>query len=134
MPEHEQFADLQQKLEQLNRLEDEGAMTRRSGNSALDSEALLESLRASVPLNVLVQHDRLRARGRQSVAQVKHGVCSGCHMSLPSGTLSETKRRSTIVKCDYCGRFIFVAAEELVSEPPVAMPKESQSSRRPTKP
>jgi predicted nucleic acid-binding Zn-ribbon protein len=133
MREHEQFADLQQKLEQLNRLEDEDAMTRRAGHCASDSEALLESLRANVPLNVLVQHDRLRARGRQSVAQVKKGVCSGCHMSLPSGTISEAKRRSTIVKCDYCGRFIFVAAEESLSEPPIAPPKESQSSRHSTK-
>lgn len=133
MPGQEQFADLQQKLQQLNRLEDEGAITRRSGRSALDSEALLELLRANIPLNVLVQHDRLRARGRQSVAKVKNGVCSGCHMNLPSGTLSEAKRESALVKCDYCGRFVFVAEEESASEPTVTTPKERQSSRRSTK-
>jgi len=133
MPGQEQFADLQQKLERLNRLEAEGAMTRRSGRSALGSEAVMESLRANIPLNVLVQHDRLRARGRQSVAKVKNGVCSGCHMSLPSGTLSEVKRESTLVKCDYCGRFVFVANEESASEPPALTPKERQSSRRSTK-
>lgn len=108
-PENEPFADLQRKLEQLNRLENEGAMTRRSGRSALDSDALIESLRANIPLNMLVQHDRLRARGRQSVASVNHGVCSGCHMSLSSGTLLEVKRESALVKCDHCGRFLFLA-------------------------
>jgi len=133
MPGQEQFADFRRKLEQLNRLESEGATTRRSGRSALDSEALIESLRANIPLNVLLQHDRLRARGRQSVAEVRHGVCSGCHMSLPSGTLSEVKRESALVNCDYCGRFIFVAEEESASEPPAATPKERQSNRRSTK-
>ena len=130
MPEQEPFANLRQKLEQLNRLENEGAITRRSGRSALDSEALMESLRANLPLNVLLQHDRLRARGRRSVAEVKNGVCSGCHMSLPSGTLSEVKRESTLVKCDYCGRFVFQAEEESAPVPPPAPAKERQSSRR----
>jgi hypothetical protein len=53
MPEQESFADLRQKLDQLNRLEEDGAMTRRSGHSALDSEVLMESLRANIPLKVL---------------------------------------------------------------------------------
>lgn len=132
MPGQESFADLRQKLEQLNRLEDDGSMTRRSGRSALDSEALMESLRANMPLNALLQHDRLRARGRRSVAEVKNGVCSGCHMSLPSGTLSEVKRESVLVKCDHCGRFAFLAEEKSTPTPP-ATPKERQSSRRPAK-
>jgi len=130
MPGQEQFADLQQKLEQLNRLEDEGAMTRRSGRSALDSEALLESLRANIPLSVLLQHDRLRARGRQSVAEVRHGVCSGCHMSLPIGTLSEVKRESSIVKCDYCGRFVFLADEDRRTSHPEAKQLNRHSTKQ----
>lgn len=126
-------AETLQRLTELNRLEDEGAMTRRSGCSALDSEALIESLRANIPLNVLVQHDRLRVRGRQSVAEVRNAVCSGCHMSLPIGTLAEAKRESVLVKCDYCGRFVFLAEEESAPTPPPATPKERQSSRRSTK-
>jgi hypothetical protein len=41
-------------------------MTRRSGRSALDSEALIESFRANIPLNVLLQHDRLRGADKAS--------------------------------------------------------------------
>jgi len=129
VPEGEPCADLRLKLDQLNRLEEEGATTRRSGHSALDSEALIESLRANIPLNVLLQHDRLRARGRKSVAEVRHGVCSGCHMSLPSGTQLEVKRETAIVKCDYCGRFIFVVEDEPAPSAKPS-PMEKSSSRR----
>ena len=132
MPDSEPFAELRLKLDQLNRLEDEGATTRRSGRSALESEALIESLRANIPLNVLLQHDRLRARGRQSVAEVRNGVCSGCHMSLPSGTLLEVKREAAIVKCDYCGRFIF-AVEDEPGPSAKPSPMEKSSSRRSSK-
>lgn len=131
-PEMEQVADLRQKLEQLNRLEVDGEATRRSGRSTLDSEALIESLRASIPLQVLLQHDRLRARGRQSVAEARHGVCSGCHMSLPSGTMLEVKRVTALAKCDYCGRFLFLAGEEAAS-PATSPAKEQSTSRRTSK-
>jgi predicted nucleic acid-binding Zn-ribbon protein len=126
-------ADARQRLTELNRFEDESAMTRRLGRSALDSEALMESLRANVALNVLLQHDRLRARGRRSVAEVRHGVCSGCHMSLPIGTLAEVKRESALVKCDYCGRFVFLSEEESAPPPPPATSKAKPSGRRPAK-
>ena len=67
----------------------------------------MESLRAKIPLGVLTHHDRLRSRGRQSVAEVRHGVCSGCHMSLPTGLQAEIQRESTLLECKTCGRFIF---------------------------
>ena len=133
MPENEPFADLRLTLEQLNRLEEEGAATRRSGRSMLDSAALIESLRGNIPLDVLLHHDRLRARGRKSVTEARHGVCSGCHMSLPSGTMLEVKRKSSLVKCDYCGRFLFLAEEEAVSSatsPAREKPTSQRASKR----
>ena len=105
-------ADTRQRLTELNRLEDEGAMLRRSGRSTLGSEALMESLRANLSLKVLGQHDGLRARGRGSVAEVRQAVCSGCKMNLPSATRAEVKRQKTLVLCDHCGRFIFLAMDE----------------------
>src|SRR3954464_10658448 len=77
MPDSEPFAELRLKLDQLNRLEDEGAMTRRSGRSALDSEALIESLRANIPLNVLLQTDRLRGPTKRRRSQ------TWCLLRLP---------------------------------------------------
>lgn len=127
MPASEPIADLRQRLEQLNQLEDDGALAKRTGRSALNSEALMESLRANMPVGVLAHHDRLRARGRRSVAEVRHGVCSGCHMSLPTGLQAAVQRESTLLKCETCGRFIF-PAEMLVEQPLPA--KISQSPKR----
>jgi predicted nucleic acid-binding Zn-ribbon protein len=90
---------------------------------------LIESLRANIPLNLLLQHDRLRVRGRRSVASVNHGVCSGCHMSLPSGTIMEVKRESALVKCDYCGRFL-LPAEEGTSSSATSPAAEKSPTRR----
>jgi len=107
----ELIADLCQQLQQLNQLEDDRAQAKKTGRSALNSEALMESLRANMPLGVLMHHDRLRARGQQSVAEVRRGVCSGCRMSLPAGSLAEVQRQSRLLKCETCGRFIFPAEE-----------------------
>ena len=103
MAEQLQFFDLCRKLEQLNRLEIENSMSRKP-----DSAAAIESLRASIPSNALLHHDRLRARGRQSIAAVRNDVCSGCHMKLPISTLTDLKRASTLMKCDFCGRYVFL--------------------------
>jgi predicted nucleic acid-binding Zn-ribbon protein len=127
MPANVPIADLRQRLEQLNQLEDARVQARRSGHSALNSEALMESLRANIPLSVLAHHDRLRSRGRWSVAEVRHGVCSGCHRSLPTGLQAEVQRESTLLNCETCGRFIFPAEEAV--EPPLPT-KISQSSKR----
>jgi predicted nucleic acid-binding Zn-ribbon protein len=118
MPASEPIADLRQRLEQLNQLEDNRALAKKTGRSALNSEALMESLRSNVPFGVLTHHDRLRSRGRQSVAEVRHGVCSGCHMSLPTGLQAEVQRESTLPKCETCGRFIFPAKEAVEPQLP----------------
>lgn len=111
-------ADTRQQLAQLNRLEDQLKASRIPGKGSLDDEALIASLRANIPLGVLVHHDRLRTRGRKSVAEVRHGVCSGCHIGLPIGTVNALKHQSELVKCNTCGRYIFIAEDELA--PPVS--------------
>lgn len=113
-------ADIHRHLTELNRLEDEAASCRRSGRSALNSEALIESLRANISISLLLHHDRLRARNWQSVAEIRRGVCSACHRVLPIGTLAEVKRRTSLLRCDNCGRFVMLAEEELETiAPPV---------------
>ena len=112
------IADTRRQLTELNRLE---------------NEALIESLRASMPLSVLMLHDVLRARGRQSIAEVRHGVCSGCHMGLSTGLQAEVQRQTTIPKCETCGRFLFSAVGTPVPAPPPESPRKKPVSRRPTK-
>jgi len=124
-------SDTHQRLTELNRLEDEAASCRRSRRSPLNSEALIESLRANIAIGFLVQHDHLRARGRQSVAEIRHGVCSACHMVLPVGKLAEVKRMSALLRCDNCGRFVVLAEEELETTP-VTAPSGKSAGRRST--
>lgn len=105
------IADTRQRLTELNRLEEENVMMRRAGRSTLDSEALMESLRANLSFKVLAHRDRLRTLDRFSVAEVRQGVCSGCKMPLPSATRAGVRRQKTLVLCDHCGRFIFPSEE-----------------------
>lgn len=106
-------ADMRQRLVQLNRLEEQVQNCRKWNDGSPSDEAIIESLRANISLSVLLHHDRLRARGRQSVAEVKHGVCSGCHMGLPVGTVAALKHQNELLKCNHCGRYIFLAEEEI---------------------
>jgi uncharacterized protein len=130
IPTTEPIADLRQQLEQLNQLQDDRAEACRSGRSALNSEALMESLRANMPLGVLSHHDRLRSRGRHSIAEVRNGVCSGCHMSLPSGLQAEVQRKSTLLKCETCGRFIFAAAVSVEPPLPAKLPQSTKGAKK----
>jgi predicted nucleic acid-binding Zn-ribbon protein len=127
-------SNTRRQLTELNRLENEIANCQAEGRSTLQNEALKESLHASMSLSVVMLHDLLRVRGRQSVAEVRHGVCSGCHMALPSGLLAEVQRQTTLTKCETCGRFIFPAVEESAPTPPPETPKKKPISRRTAKP
>jgi predicted nucleic acid-binding Zn-ribbon protein len=110
-------ADMRERLEQLNQVEEQLEDSRTWTNEGPGDGAILESLRAAISPSVLVHHDRLRARGRKSVAEVRNGVCSGCHMGLPLGTVAAVKHQSTLLKCENCGRFIFLAGDGLAAEP-----------------
>ncbi len=126
-------ADMWQRLVELNRLEDQFEASQTRPNDSLEDEALILSLRANISLSALVHHDRLRARGRTSVAEVRHGVCAGCHMGLPMGTAAAVKHPSTLLKCENCGRFIFLAEDELVAAPAPEPAKKPDAPRRPSK-
>lgn len=71
-----------------------------------------QRLRANVPAGVLEKFDRLVGRGRKAVAIVRRGVCSACHLRLPSGTLAALAYTSEIHICDNCGRFLYLPEDE----------------------
>lgn len=123
-------ADIRQRLVQLNRLEEQVQDCRKWNDGSPSDEAIIESLRGNIAVSVLLHHDRLRARGRRSIAEVRHGVCSGCHMGLPVGTVAALKHQNQLLKCDYCGRYIFLAEEEI----PVDAPAKLQPSAAPQTP
>jgi len=78
------------------------------------SEPIADPRQRLEQLNQL-EVDRTRAKktGRSAL------VCSGCHMSLPTGLQAEVQRESTPLQCDNCWRFIFAAKETVEPEPSV---------------
>ena len=71
----------------------------------------VDELRASVPAPVLGHFDRNNAVGRKGVASVVHGVCSGCHLRVASGTVAMMKGAPGLVLCENCGAYLHYVPE-----------------------
>jgi predicted nucleic acid-binding Zn-ribbon protein len=104
--------DVVRLLIDLNDLEDGSAGPgRRTQEGRATDSAQVESLRGSLPSGVLNSHDQMRSRGKRSVAEVRHGVCSGCHLALAVGNAAAL-RRGDLRRCGNCGRFVYVVDED----------------------
>lgn len=91
-----------------------------------------EALRRQVPVPILGHYDRLVTRGKKAVALVRHGVCTGCQMKLPSGLYAKLLRNDDVCVCDNCARYLVMAPEppppaETASAP---APKRAPRKRR----
>jgi predicted nucleic acid-binding Zn-ribbon protein len=84
-------------------------------NSTGDVE--IKKLRTRIPAHVLTHYDRLRARGKQGAAFVRHGVCGQCHMQLALGLLASLHRQGDMHCCQTCGAYL-----SMEEETPVEMP------------
>lgn len=76
----------------------------------LSAERELRTRAASpLPSDLLATYERLRARlGGVGAARLEHGMCTGCHLTLPSSELERIKREppDAVVLCDQCGRIL----------------------------
>ena len=81
---------------------------------------------------ILGHYDRLKSRGKKSVALVRHGVCTGCQMRLASGVYAALLRDEDIAMCDTCARYLLLVRElPPVAEPPaVARPAAKRGRRK----
>lgn len=104
-------------LLELHTLEERLAALRRDPAEAANAGALIASLRANLPPGVLIAHDQMRARGRRSVAEVRRGVCSGCHLALGTGNVAAV-RAGELRQCGNCGRYVYVVEEEEAAPSP----------------
>jgi predicted nucleic acid-binding Zn-ribbon protein len=78
--------------------------------------ARLNSLRELIPTSILLHYDRLKARGKRSVAPVKRGVCGSCHLAVPSGSLANLRRTTgTLNVCVNCGAFVYFEEEPTIA-------------------
>jgi predicted nucleic acid-binding Zn-ribbon protein len=120
--------DIVRRLLELHGLEERLAALRRDPDERANAEALIESLRASLPVAVLIIHDQLRARGKRSVAEVRRGVCAGCHLMLGVGNVSAL-RSGELRRCGNCGRYVYLVDEEAPAAPPPAKPRSKGLTR-----
>ena len=108
-------------IEQLFRLQ-ELELGPAAGTAAARRE--VEALRAEVAVMpvVLGHYNRLVSRGKKAVALVRHGVCSGCQMQLPSGLHAKLLRDDDVCVCENCARYLKLAPADpapAAAKPPV---------------
>jgi predicted nucleic acid-binding Zn-ribbon protein len=127
-------------LKDLHRLEDQLSETK-TGKAEIQSQ--LDAVRARLIPNILGHHDRMRARGKKSIAEVRNGVCFGCHMQVASGILSTVRRAEDIQLCAQCGRYLYIqeappaaaadpnaAAAPLADAPPADKPVKKKRAKK----
>jgi predicted nucleic acid-binding Zn-ribbon protein len=89
----------------------------------------LRELRAAVPVPVLAHLDRLVSWGRKGVALVRHGVCSECHMRVPTATVASLISPHDLYLCESCSCYLLLPTEEI--PPPPAPPPPPKRNRAP---
>jgi predicted nucleic acid-binding Zn-ribbon protein len=103
--------DIVRRLMELHGLEERLAALKSDPDGRMNAGALIESIRANLPVGVLVVHDKFRAKGKRSVAEVRNGVCAGCHLALGIGNVAAI-RSIELRGCGNCGRYVYVVEEE----------------------
>lgn len=103
-------------LLELQTLEDRLQLFRRNNKRAAEVQAQVESLRKKMPAQIMSIHDRLQAQGKRSIAELRHGVCSGCHLGLAIGNVAAL-RRGDLRRCGNCGRYLYVVDAEPSDQP-----------------
>ncbi|MGA3007241.1 MAG: hypothetical protein ABSE59_05050 [Opitutaceae bacterium] len=79
------------------------------GPATSERQAAIRQLRAKVPDPIRAHCERLLALGRKGVSLVQHGVCSECHIRIPSGTLASMtmdSKQENIYLCESCGCYL----------------------------
>jgi ElaB/YqjD/DUF883 family membrane-anchored ribosome-binding protein len=123
-------AQIMKALIELNDAQDASALLKRVSPKARER---VESARSQIPLQILAHHDRMRSRGRRSVAAVRHSVCSVCHLSVSGGLWNRLKRMADLALCENCGSYIYYAEDAPMAEENLA-PAKPIKAVKPIKP
>lgn len=86
----------------------------------------LNELRAAVPGPILAHFDRQIAQGKKGLAEVRNGVCLGCHLRLPAAVNYAGRAADDLHVCENCGAYLMFPAFE-----PAAAPAPAKARRRP---
>jgi hypothetical protein len=127
-------------IEDLCQLSELDAAKRRLEPSSPRCKELMleaESVRERLPTAILHHYDLRISKGKRGAARMRNNTCGGCHLSLPSGQLSDLRREDASLQvCGYCSIFILPeipqpeAAAAPVVEEPVAVKKPRKSKAK----
>ncbi len=76
--------------------------------TGLEKQHEINRLRSIIPAFILGHHDRRIQMGKASIVAVVNGICSACHLSLPSGHVARLQSSQDLEVCDNCGTFIYL--------------------------
>ena len=85
-------------------------MSRRGNRLTPDQQLTVTRLRKETPAPVLAHFDGILARDRKAVAEVRHGVCSGCYLRLPTSLINGNG--GLLKTCETCGAYLSFEHEE----------------------
>ena len=91
----------------------------RGDNVPAEAKAQVARLEKKIPPPLLAHFSRQLACGRHGVGLLRNGVCSACHIRVPSVTLDDLRRTDDVVLCENCGCYLAPPPEEeqVVKEP-----------------
>jgi predicted nucleic acid-binding Zn-ribbon protein len=117
-------------IKELHRLE---GRVQTPGTERLHDKATfaeIQELRKRIPTSILGHYDRLRLRGKESVAPVRRDVCGACHLQIPRGVVLHLQGSHDMGICDHCSAFIYVPETETVDWQESSKPKKGQPKSR----
>lgn len=114
MPARRSIAEIMAFLRELNELEPKRAKTQTKTPSDRQKAILdrIEAIRAELPTPILSHHDRIRARGKSSVAAVRNWVCCACFLQVPSGSRANLITLDDLPLCEHCGSYLYLEAAQ----------------------
>lgn len=76
-----------------------------------------QDLASAVEEGTRTRYERMmKSKGDNVIVGINHGVCGGCHMTLPAQILINCKSQKEIVACNNCGRILYYTRDmELVA-------------------
>ncbi|MGI6174355.1 MAG: zinc ribbon domain-containing protein [Christensenellales bacterium] len=66
---------------------------------------------AQLPSELLEIYNSIRKHVQPPIAELIGNQCGGCHMSVPSATVSKVELGEEIAECDNCGRILYKPAQ-----------------------
>jgi len=86
-------------------------LSRRGARLSPDQRMSVARLRQETPAPILAHFDEVLEQGRKGIAEVRHGVCAGCYLKLPTSLMAAAGGGDLVV-CENCGAYLaFVGAE-----------------------